>query len=34
LSGFEKVAVNHIPREENACADKLATKAIKEALKK
>ncbi|MDD5115745.1 MAG: ribonuclease HI family protein [Candidatus Omnitrophica bacterium] len=34
LSGFEKVAVNHIPREENTCADKLATKAIKEALKK
>jgi ribonuclease HI len=34
LSGFEKVTVNHIPREENTYADKLATKAIKEALKK
>ncbi len=34
LSGFEKVTVNHIPREENTYADKLATKAIKEALNK
>ena len=34
LSGFEKVMVKHIPREENACADKLATAAIKKALKK
>jgi len=29
LSGFEKVLVNHIPREKNALADKLATEAIK-----
>ncbi|MDD5128378.1 MAG: ribonuclease HI family protein [Candidatus Omnitrophica bacterium] len=34
LNGFKKVLVNHIPREENACADRLATAAIKEALKK
>jgi len=34
LNGFEKVLVNHIPREENAYADRLATAAIKEALKK
>jgi ribonuclease HI len=33
LSGFEKVSVNHIPREENIIADKLATKAIKAILK-
>ena len=32
LSGFEKVLVNHIPREENNSADKLATEAIKKAL--
>jgi len=32
LSGFEKVLVNHIPREKNTCADKLATGAIKEVL--
>ena len=32
LSGFEKVLVNHIPREENSSADKLATEAIKKAL--
>jgi len=32
LSGFEKVMVNHIPREKNTCADKLATGAIKEVL--
>ncbi|MFH1191759.1 MAG: ribonuclease HI family protein [Candidatus Omnitrophota bacterium] len=34
LSGFEKVSINHIPREENSLADKLATKAIKLALGK
>lgn len=34
LNGFEKVLVNHIPREKNAYADRLATAAIKEALKK
>ncbi len=28
LTGFEKVVVNHIPREENKLADKLATQAI------
>ncbi len=33
LSGFENVLVNYIPREKNACADKLATRAIKETLK-
>ena len=33
LSGFEKVMVNHIPREKNTCADKLATEAIKVTLK-
>lgn len=33
LSGFEKVLVNHIPREENSSADKLATEAIKATLK-
>ena len=32
LSGFEKVLVNHIPREKNSSADKLATEAIKKAL--
>lgn len=32
LSGFEKVLVNHIPREKNTCADKLASGAIKEVL--
>lgn len=32
LGGFEKVLVRHIPREENTCADKLATAVIKEAL--
>jgi len=32
LSGFEKVLVNHIPREENSSADRLATEAIKKAL--
>ena len=29
LSGFEKVLIKHIPREENSCADKLATDVIK-----
>jgi ribonuclease HI len=29
LSCFEKVTVNHIPREKNSCADKLATDVIK-----
>ncbi len=29
LSGFEKVLINHIPREENSLADKLATEATK-----
>ncbi len=34
LSGFEKVTVSHIPREKNTLADKLATDAVKKALKK
>jgi ribonuclease HI len=34
LTGFEKVLINHIPREENVIADRLATKAIKATLKK
>ncbi len=34
LTGFEKVLINHIPREENRSADKLATEAIKKTLKK
>ena len=29
LTGFEKVVINHILREENVLADKLATEAIK-----
>jgi len=29
LTGFEKVLINHIPREKNTQADKLATEAIK-----
>jgi ribonuclease HI len=29
LTGFEKVLINHIPRQENSLADKLATEAIK-----
>lgn len=29
LGGFEKILINHIPREENALADKLATEAVK-----
>jgi len=32
LNGFEKVLVNHIPREKNSCADKLATDVIKKTL--
>jgi len=34
LSGFKRVEVVHIPREKNSGADKLATKAVKEAFKK
>jgi ribonuclease HI len=34
LTGFEKVLINHIPREENKLADKLATQAINVALGK
>ena len=33
LTGFEKVSINHIPREKNVLADKLATKAVKANLK-
>lgn len=29
LTGFEKVLIKHIPRQENSLADKLATEAIK-----
>lgn len=32
LTGFEKVLINHIPREKNYLADKLATQAIKKNL--
>lgn len=34
ISGFKEVSFSHIPRTENCGADKLATKAVKEALKK
>jgi ribonuclease HI len=34
LSAFKKVSLNNIPREKNRGADKLANKAIKEAVKK
>ncbi len=34
LSGFEKVSVNHIAREENSLADKLATQAVESTLRK
>ncbi|MCX5694446.1 MAG: ribonuclease HI family protein [Candidatus Omnitrophica bacterium] len=34
LTGFEKVLINHIPREENSLADKLATQAVNATLKK
>jgi ribonuclease HI len=33
LAGFEKTVVKYIPRENNACADKLATQAIKNRLR-
>jgi len=29
LTGFEKVLINHIPREQNKLADELATEAVK-----
>ncbi len=32
FTGFEKVLICHIPREENSSADKLATQAVKKAL--
>lgn len=34
LAGFEKALINHIPREENRSADKLATEAIKKTLRR
>ncbi|MFH1397663.1 MAG: ribonuclease HI family protein [Candidatus Omnitrophota bacterium] len=34
MSGFKKVSVKHIPRENNKGADKLATQAVKDQLKK
>ena len=34
LTGFEKVLIKHIPREENSLADKLATEAVKAAIAK
>ena len=34
LTGFEKVLINHIPREENSLADKLATQAVELFLRK
>jgi ribonuclease HI len=34
LNGFKEVSIQHIPREQNAHADKLATQAVKEALKR
>jgi len=33
LTGFKEVSIQHIPREQNAHADKLATQAVKDALK-
>jgi len=33
MSAFDKVTVNHIPRADNAGADKLADKAVKESLR-
>jgi ribonuclease HI len=33
MSGFKAVSVNHIPREENRGADKLANRAIKAAMR-
>ncbi len=32
MSAFKEVSIKHIPREENRGADKLANKAVKEAL--
>jgi ribonuclease HI len=32
LTGFEKVLINHVPRQENSLADKLATEAVNSAL--
>lgn len=29
LAGFEKVVINHVPREQNTLADELATEAVK-----
>lgn len=34
MSGFNAVEMNHIPRENNRGADKLASKAIKQAIRK
>ena len=34
LTGFDKVLIKHIPREENSLADKLATQAVEAALGK
>ncbi|MFA5100602.1 MAG: reverse transcriptase-like protein, partial [Candidatus Omnitrophota bacterium] len=34
LNGFQKVSIQHIPREQNAPADKLATQAVKQAMKR
>jgi ribonuclease HI len=34
LTGFEQVLINHIPREQNCLADKLATQAVKASLSK
>jgi len=34
MSAFKEVSLKHIPREQNRGADRLATKAIKETLKK
>ncbi|MFH0790374.1 MAG: ribonuclease HI family protein [Candidatus Omnitrophota bacterium] len=34
MASFIQVSINHIPRQQNCGADKLATKAVKDALKK
>ncbi len=34
LGGFKEVSIQHIPREQNAHADRLATQAVKDALKR
>jgi ribonuclease HI len=34
MSGFKKVSIRHIPREENRTADKLATQAVNKEVKK